>query len=173
MLIFPGGGLKALVIGMASFFTRDMFTKTAKRPIMKEKKPMARSSTKRADVARVSPHASAANAPTAGGFAALLEESFGKSGGLEGTVVKGIVRSIEKEFIIVDVGLKSEGRIPLREFAVAGQPADCPGLHHGGVVGAVQTHGDMALARDHDRTHPVLLKAAWMCSTWKPATSIN
>src|SRR5882762_9692078 len=90
---------------------------------MKEKKPMARSATKRAEPARASANP-AANAPVpASGesFAALLEQSFGKSGSLEGSVVKGIVRDVEKEFIIVDVGLKSEGRIPLREFALAGQ----------------------------------------------------
>ena len=56
-------------------------------------------------------------------FAAMMEESFSK-GRLEGSVVKGLVRAVEKEFVIVDVGLKSEGRIALREFALAGQPAE-------------------------------------------------
>jgi small subunit ribosomal protein S1 len=92
---------------------------------MKEKKPMARSATKRADHTRASETTSTtvANAmPPASGdsFAALLEESMG-GGRLEGSVVKGLIRAIDKEFVIVDVGLKSEGRIPLREFALAGQ----------------------------------------------------
>ena len=68
----------------------------------------------------------AANAaPPASGdsFAAMLEESFGK-GRLEGSVVKGIVRSMDKEFAIIDVGLKSEGRISLREFTLPGQPCE-------------------------------------------------
>jgi small subunit ribosomal protein S1 len=96
---------------------------------MKEKTPMARNATKRAESTDASEKASKkiANAPAPAGsesFAALLEQSFGKSGRLEGSVVKGIVRMVEKEFVIVDVGLKSEGRIPLREFALAGQPAE-------------------------------------------------
>ncbi len=86
---------------------------------------MARSATKRADHTRASETTSTtvANAmPPASGdsFAALLEESMG-GGRLEGSVVKGLIRAIDKEFVIVDVGLKSEGRIPLREFALAGQ----------------------------------------------------
>ncbi len=90
---------------------------------MKEKNKMARSATKRVADTRASSNLPANAMPPASGesFAAMMEESFGKTGGLEGTVVKGIVRGVEKEFIIVDVGLKSEGRIPLREFALAGQ----------------------------------------------------
>jgi small subunit ribosomal protein S1 len=56
-------------------------------------------------------------------FAALLDESLGVaagSGGLEGTVVKGQVIAIENDFALIDVGLKSEGRVPLKEFAVGG-----------------------------------------------------
>jgi len=66
----------------------------------------------------------AANAPKAGEFAAMLEETFGKSGSLEGKVVQGTIVSIENDFVLIDVGLKSEGRIPLREFALAGQPPE-------------------------------------------------
>ncbi|MBP6952165.1 MAG: 30S ribosomal protein S1 [Alphaproteobacteria bacterium] len=53
-------------------------------------------------------------------FAALLEESFGKAESLEGRVIKGKVISIENDVAIIDVGLKSEGRIPLREFSASG-----------------------------------------------------
>src|SRR4051794_37440954 len=56
-------------------------------------------------------------------FAALLDEALGVasgSSGLEGTVVKGQVISIENDFALIDVGLKSEGRVPLKEFAVGG-----------------------------------------------------
>ena len=81
---------------------------------------MARSATqKRADVSAASKNAPANHAGDS--FAAMLEESFGKSGRLEGSVVKGIIRDMDKEFAIIDVGLKSEGRIALREFAVGGQ----------------------------------------------------
>ena len=62
--------------------------------------------------------------PTTEDFAALLEESFSGQSVLEGTVVKGRVTAIENDLAIIDVGLKTEGRVPLREFAMAGQPAD-------------------------------------------------
>ncbi|WP_431862444.1 30S ribosomal protein S1 [Azospirillum sp.] len=54
-------------------------------------------------------------------FAALLEESLGTSESLEGTVVKGRVIAVENDMVTIDVGLKSEGRVALKEFAVAGQ----------------------------------------------------
>ncbi|MGE0715318.1 MAG: 30S ribosomal protein S1 [Alphaproteobacteria bacterium] len=57
-------------------------------------------------------------------FAELLNESLGRSGGLEGTVIKGTVIAVEGDFALVDVGLKSEGRVPLKEFSVAGQPPE-------------------------------------------------
>jgi small subunit ribosomal protein S1 len=53
-------------------------------------------------------------------FGALFEESQKKSGKNEGSVIKGIVIAVEKDTVIVDVGMKSEGRIPLREFTVGG-----------------------------------------------------
>ncbi|MGD9639022.1 MAG: 30S ribosomal protein S1 [Alphaproteobacteria bacterium] len=49
-------------------------------------------------------------------FEALLNDSFGKEGTLEGTVVKGTILKITPDFALVDVGLKSEGRVMLREF---------------------------------------------------------
>jgi small subunit ribosomal protein S1 len=57
-------------------------------------------------------------------FAAMLEESYGARDSLEGTVIKGTVVNIEKDLAIIDVGLKSEGRIPLKEFAAPGQDSD-------------------------------------------------
>ena len=55
--------------------------------------------------------------PTRDDFAAMLEASLGKNQSFEGRVVKGIVTGIENDLAVIDVGLKSEGRIPLREFA--------------------------------------------------------
>jgi small subunit ribosomal protein S1 len=65
-------------------------------------------------------------APTAGkeSFAALLDESLGAAAGLEGTVIKGTVIAVENDNVLIDVGLKSEGRVPLKEFASAGKPAE-------------------------------------------------
>jgi small subunit ribosomal protein S1 len=56
------------------------------------------------------------SAPSREDFAALLEESFAKNDLAEGYVTKGIVTGIEKDVAIVDVGLKVEGRIALKEF---------------------------------------------------------
>ena len=51
-------------------------------------------------------------------FAALLEESLGGVSKFEGQVVKGRIVAIDNDVALVDVGLKSEGRIPVREFSV-------------------------------------------------------
>jgi small subunit ribosomal protein S1 len=56
--------------------------------------------------------------PTRDDFAALLDDSMGRGDFQEGTVVKGHVAAIEKDFAIIDVGLKTEGRIPVKEFGV-------------------------------------------------------
>ena len=53
-------------------------------------------------------------------FADLLEESFAKNLKIEGSVVKGKVVSIENDVALVDVGLKSEGRISMKEFSSYG-----------------------------------------------------
>ena len=62
--------------------------------------------------------------PSVSDFEALLNESMGGRDFAEGTVVKGKVVAIEKDFAIIDVGLKTEGRIQTREFGVddAGKP---------------------------------------------------
>ena len=57
-------------------------------------------------------------------FAALLEESLAARPTFAGQVHKGTVVRIENDFAIIDVGLKSEGRVLLKEFAFPGQPAE-------------------------------------------------
>ena len=54
--------------------------------------------------------------PSRDDFASLLDESMGGRDFMEGQVVKGIVVGIEKDFAIIDVGLKTEGRISVKEF---------------------------------------------------------
>lgn len=54
-------------------------------------------------------------------FASLLEESLSGAASFEGRVVKGTVVAIENDMVMVDVGLKSEGRVPLKEFASPGK----------------------------------------------------
>jgi small subunit ribosomal protein S1 len=59
--------------------------------------------------------------PSRDDFEALLNESFGESDNIEGEVVEGVVVGLEKDLVVIDVGLKTEGRVPLKEFAVAGK----------------------------------------------------
>ncbi len=61
---------------------------------------------------------------TAESFAELLNETFGDGKGIEGTVVKGNVIAIDSDYALIDVGLKSEGRVQVREFAEPGQQPD-------------------------------------------------
>ncbi len=49
-------------------------------------------------------------------FEALLEGSLDGVDEFTGNVVEGTIMAVENDFVIVDVGLKSEGRIPLKEF---------------------------------------------------------
>ncbi|HRP79782.1 MAG TPA: S1 RNA-binding domain-containing protein, partial [Aquamicrobium sp.] len=57
--------------------------------------------------------------PTRDDFASLLDESFSAEHSAEGSVVKGLITAIEKDMAIIDVGLKVEGRVPLKEFGAS------------------------------------------------------
>src|SRR6266481_617680 len=65
-----------------------------------------------------------AAAPSREDFAALLEDSFTHGNLQEGAVIKGTVAAIEKDLAVIDVGLKTEGRVPLREFNGPGRQND-------------------------------------------------
>ena len=60
--------------------------------------------------------------PTHDEFAALLAESLAKEDLFEGSVVKGKVISIIKDMAVIDVGLKMEGRVAVKEFSTPGKP---------------------------------------------------
>jgi small subunit ribosomal protein S1 len=86
-------------------------------------------------------------------FAALLDESMGVANSLEGTVVKGRVISIENDIALIDVGLKSEGRVPLKEFAAGGSD---PEIHVGDTVEVFlermeDKNGEASLSREKAR----------------------
>ncbi|MCP4498683.1 MAG: 30S ribosomal protein S1 [Deltaproteobacteria bacterium] len=49
-------------------------------------------------------------------FATLFEESYSRDEVREGEIVKGTIISISKDFVLVDVGYKSEGMIAVSEF---------------------------------------------------------
>ena len=86
-------------------------------------------------------------------FADLLEESLGSGGSLEGAVLKGTVVALEGDAALVDVGLKAEGRIPLKEFEKAGEAED---LNVGDVIEVYlermeNKNGEVALSREKAR----------------------
>ena len=62
--------------------------------------------------------------PTRDDFAAMLTETLGADDAFEGSVVRGKIVGIEKDMAIIDVGLKMEGRVALKEFGLPGQPAE-------------------------------------------------
>jgi small subunit ribosomal protein S1 len=68
--------------------------------------------------------AQSAAAPSREDFAKLVDESFSDGHLQEGSVVKGTVVAIEREVAVIDVGLKTEGRVALREFAGPGRSAE-------------------------------------------------
>ncbi|GAA0860771.1 30S ribosomal protein S1 [Sphingopyxis soli] len=97
--------------------------------------------------------------PSRDDFAAMLDESLGGAdGGFEGRVVKGTVTAIENDLAVIDIGLKSEGRVPLREFAMPGQKADLKvGDEVEVYVDRVENaNGETMLSRDRARR-----EAAW------------
>src|SRR5437870_2867126 len=62
--------------------------------------------------------------PTRDDFAAMLDESFAGGNLQESSVIKGTVVAIEKDMAVIDVGLKTEGRVALREFNGPGREND-------------------------------------------------
>jgi small subunit ribosomal protein S1 len=99
-------------------------------------------------------------------FAELLEESLGDGGPLEGSVLKGNVISIENDMVVVDVGLKSAGRIAVKEFLSPGQQQ--PDLVPGDEVEVYleryeDRNGEAVLSRDKARREEAwtLLESAY------------
>ncbi|WP_375286769.1 S1 RNA-binding domain-containing protein, partial [Sphingomonas sp.] len=99
-----------------------------------------------------------AAAPSRDDFAAMLDDMFGGADSFEGRVVLGTVTAIENDLAVIDVGLKSEGRVPLREFAAPGQKAELKvGDEVEVYVDRVENmHGEAMLSRDRARR-----EAAW------------
>src|SRR5215510_9010668 len=62
--------------------------------------------------------------PSREDFAAMLEESFTQGNLHEGSVIKGTIVAIEKDMAVIDVGLKTEGRVAVREFTGPGRQGD-------------------------------------------------
>jgi small subunit ribosomal protein S1 len=80
-------------------------------------------------------------------FASLLDQTLGRDSGFEGSVVTGRVVRLTDEYAIVDVGLKSEGRVALKEF---GPPGTTPEVKPGDVV-------ELFVERYEDRDGSIVL----------------
>jgi len=98
--------------------------------------------------------------PTTDDFAAMLEASLETNNMKEGGVVTGTITGIEKDIVIVDVGLKTEGRIPLREFY---EPGNADPVKVGDQVEIFLERienalGDAVLSRDKARREESWLK---------------
>jgi small subunit ribosomal protein S1 len=91
--------------------------------------------------------------PSRDDFSALLEESLGGRDFMEGQVVQGLVVAIEKDIAIIDVGLKTEGRVSLKEF---GEEEGKPPIKVGDTVEVFlerveNAMGEAVLSRDKAR----------------------
>ena len=80
-------------------------------------------------------------------FASLLDETLGTDSGFDGSVVTGRVIRLTDEFAVVDVGLKSEGRVALKEF---GPPGAKPDVKPGDMI-------ELYVERYEDRDGAIIL----------------
>ncbi|PHQ67543.1 MAG: 30S ribosomal protein S1 [Robiginitomaculum sp.] len=108
--------------------------------------------------------------PTTDDFATMLEASLETNNMKEGGVVTGTVTGIEKDIVIVDIGLKTEGRIPLREFYEPGNDdvvkvGDKVEIFLERIENAL---GDAVLSRDKARREESWLKLVKECEAKKP-----
>ena len=80
-------------------------------------------------------------------FTSLLDETLGRDSGFDGSVVTGRVIRIDDDHAVVDVGLKSEGRIALKEF---GPPGSRPDVKPGDLI-------ELYVERYEDRDGSIVL----------------
>ena len=121
---------------------------------------MARTAKAGRRAATITADESLSFAPSRDDFAAMLEQSFNENAAAEGNVVRGHVVAVENDFVIVDVGLKTEGRIPLKEFAMPGVPTD---IKVGDTVEVFldrieNAHGEAVLSREKARREESWIK---------------
>ena len=110
--------------------------------------------------------------PTVDDFASMLEASLEVNPMTEGSVIKGLVTAIEKDVVLVDVGLKTEGRVPLREFYTPGSDeavkvGDTVDIYLERIENAL---GDAILSRDKARREETWIKMAKVHESEQPVT---
>lgn len=86
-------------------------------------------------------------------FSELLDKSLTNFKKKEGQIVSGTVLFVQNDNVVVDVGLKSEGRIPLREFFSPGEDNDIkPGDKFDVLVEKLENkEGEALLSREKAR----------------------
>jgi len=107
-------------------------------------------------------------------FAALLDGSMNSQNSFIGSVVKGTIIEVQSDAVIVDVGLKSEGRISLREFSTPGQD---PELRKGDQVDVFvermeNKHGETVLSREKARREESWVELELSCEKGERVTGI-
>jgi small subunit ribosomal protein S1 len=107
-------------------------------------------------------------------FAALLAESMKSQSNFTGNVVNGTIIAVTNDFAIVDVGLKSEGRIPLQEFS---KPGEDPELKIGDAVEVFvermeDRNGESVLSREKARREEVWVDLEKSCNKKERVTGI-
>ncbi len=107
-------------------------------------------------------------------FATLLGESLGESSSFIGSVVKGTVIKVQDDAVIVDVGLKSEGRIPLREFSLPGQETE---INEGDIVEVYvermeNKNGESVLSREKARREEAWIELEKSCEKSEKVTGV-
>ena len=112
--------------------------------------------------------------PTMDDFASMLEASLETNSMKEGSVVKGLVTGIEKDIVVVDVGLKTEGRIPMREFYVPGSDetvkvGDTVDIYLERIENAL---GDAVLSRDKARREESWIKMEKIFEAKEPVPGV-
>ncbi|MGE4220095.1 MAG: 30S ribosomal protein S1 [Alphaproteobacteria bacterium] len=110
----------------------------------RRRQPVGRKSKRRIEIQM------SAQAAVSESFADLLEESLGTGDGIEGTVVTGTVVAIENDYVLIDVGLKSEGRVALKEFGAGSEirPGDKVEVY---LERMEDKHGEAMLSREKAR----------------------
>jgi len=97
------------------------------------------------------PHMTDTMNPSTDDFAAMFETSAAAAAMQEGQVIPATVIRIDNDAVLVDIGLKTEGRIPLREFSMEDdqpKPGDLVDVYLDRIENAL---GDAVLSRDKAR----------------------
>lgn len=109
--------------------------------------------------------------PSQNEFAEMLAASFASHDLAEGSVVKGAVTAVENDLVVIDVGLKTEGRVALREFTGPGSEAPKPGDEVEVYLERIENAlGEAVLSRDKARREEAWDRLEQMFAKKEPVT---